>query len=85
MCVSLLTIFLYLSDGLHSSPRSLSLRQHQDGEVPPAATSQCQQQNKGERPQLDIVLNCRDTDKRATFLHQDKVLLKSKYCTGYMI
>lgn len=67
MYVSLLTIFLFLSDGLHSSPRRVSLRQRQDGEVPAAATSQCQQQNKGERPLLVIVVNCRNADKRANF------------------
>lgn len=49
------TIFLSLSDGLHPSPCSVSLWQHQDGEVPAAATGQCQQQNKGEC--LPLVLN----------------------------
>lgn len=67
MYVSLLTIFLFLSDGLHSSPRRVSLRQRQDGEVPAAATSQCQQQNKGERPLLVIVLHRRNADKSASF------------------
>lgn len=77
MCVSLLTIFLFLSDGLHPSARSVPLRQHQDGEVPPAATGQRQQQNEGECPLLVVTQNCRNTDKSAIFLHQDKVLLKS--------
>ena len=55
-------IFLsFLSDGLHPSPRSMSLWQHQDGEVPPAATGQCQQQNTGECPPLVL-------DKTATEL-----------------
>ena len=48
LCLRLFYFPLSLSDGLHPSPCSVSLWQHQDGEVPPAATGQRQQQNKGE-------------------------------------
>lgn len=47
-------VLIFLSDGIHPSPCCLSLWQCKDGEVPPAAAGQRQQQNKGEHLPLDI-------------------------------
>ena len=49
------------SDGLHPSPCSVSLWQHQDGEVPAAGTSQRQQQNLGEGAHSGQVQNYTST------------------------
>ena len=47
-------ILISLSDGIHPSPCCLPLWQCKDGEVPPAAAVQRQQQDQGEHLPLDI-------------------------------
>ena len=52
----MLPLSLLVSDGLHTPSCGLSLWQHQDGEVPPAAASSCEQQDKGNTSLFSRVL-----------------------------
>lgn len=52
-----LSLSPHVSDGLHTPSCGLSLWQHQDGEVPSAATGSCEQQDEGKLSQYGFRLH----------------------------